>query len=677
MDNRDAQLRQALAAFMRDMAVAGDLPVLAPQSVQSGSPTPQDVGQTLGPQPGERRNVSRQQWMQDFGQAAGSFGASAADPFGIPSAITGMVSPQMRDSWRQYQGAAGPVVQMAGGMASGFPAANAMIRGGSLIAGVPGMIAGGAATGAGPAIDYAAGAPGATGTNAMIAPAMGAVFPAGMAAGQFARNNPGATAGLAGLGALAVGTSGDASAEPKGATKRVTPPQPLQDNQYTQTLLANNPVLASRQRTLREAEAALAVAEQNYANEQTGANRRILTQRREAVGPLREAFDQELSRVTDLSRGQSPTFREQFGPILANNMVRQIGIPFAFGMLGGAGSAARQRYLTGQVNRMVDEGNAALTAGNNALARQFATDAQNTLTPGGNGIIGRALNAMANIGSYAFPAMIGAEAAVAPAQWNQGLPQGHPEQQAAENYMRSPEAWRDAGIGALFGITGYKGGRFAATNLAALAPGGISPQGRVTSLTTRANEPAPAPPQQPPPPPVSPPPVAPPVQPPTNNLPTDFESILRGIGEQIPRRNVRGPIGSNPAAPGLSYDATTNSADMFRQAVANHLRSGNLLTGFNAADFRRRVVEAAQAAGATEAQVPSVRVFRDALDRLQQLIASEGLSPAQAARRITAPNRRGGFENFAIPVMAGGGAAASAHHSLSQPRGDDGRFTTP
>ncbi len=216
----EAQLMAALRDFLRNESLiqqAQGLPAVAPQSVQSGNPTPQNVGQTLGPQPGDPRNATRQQLGQEFTQAAGSFAASAADPLGIPSAITGMVSPERRDSWRQYQGAAGPVVQMAGGMASGFPVANALIRGGSAMAGLPGMIGGGMATGGGAAIDYAAGAPGATGSNAMVAPAIGAAFPLG----HLARVNPGAAAGLAGLGLLGLsGEGGEATAaDPKGKKK--------------------------------------------------------------------------------------------------------------------------------------------------------------------------------------------------------------------------------------------------------------------------------------------------------------------------------------------------------------------------------------------------------------------------------------------------------------------------
>ena len=115
---------------------------------------------------------------------------------------------------------------------------------------------------------------------------------------------------------------------------------------------------------------------------------------------------------------------------------------------------------------------------------------------------------------------------------------------------------------------------------------------------------------------------------------------------------------------------------MFRDEVAKHLRSGGgALTGFNVADFRRRVVAAAEADGASATAVPSARVFSDALRRLQALIDEQGLSATQAAQRLTRVPRRGGFENFAIaPIAIGGG---TVHHSMSQPRGDDGRFTPP
>lgn len=45
--------------------------------------------------------------------------ASSVDPFGIPSAITGLVSPQTRDAWRDVQSSEGLVPQIAGSLAGG------------------------------------------------------------------------------------------------------------------------------------------------------------------------------------------------------------------------------------------------------------------------------------------------------------------------------------------------------------------------------------------------------------------------------------------------------------------------------------------------------------------------------------------------------------------------------
>ena len=647
---------------------ASDLPVLAPQSVQSGSPTPQNVGQTLGPQPGERRNATRGELANEFGQAAGSFAASAADPLGIPSAITGIVSPEMRDSWRQYQGAAGLGPQLAGGLLSGYGAASGLMRGGNALAGTGGMIAGGAATGAGPAIDYAAGAPGASAENAMIGPVMGAAFPVGASIARPAvdmmRSYGLPAAGLAAGGALMASVA-DAEAQ-QGKKKQATRPpapqpqtatgapigQPPGVDQYTQTLLANNPTLASRHRDLQTAEQAVAAAEQNYNNNGSTENRRILNDRRRLVGPLREAFDQELTRVTDASRGQNPTFREQFGPVLANNMVRQIGIPFAFGMLGGAGSAARQRYTTGAVNRMVDEGNDALTRGNTALAQRLAADASQTLNP----TVSRprqVWNAMTAAGSYGFPAAIGLEGALAPAQWNQGLPQGHPEQMAAQQYMSSPDAWRDAGIGALFGLTGYKGGRFASTNAMAMIPGGVSPAGRVTSLQTRANQPVAQPPTQAP-------PVAPPPAP--QNLPVDYDMIARSI------RPVAQPPTPNPPVPPVM--TTNRGATLYQNDVQTNIRhqmatpllgpGGAITVGALVSRMRR------------EGIMPGVISRAQTAAQAANAMVQGGVPASEVARRITA----GEFRNLAVPAGVTA-AGAAAHHSATQPRGDDGRFQTP
>jgi len=694
----DTQLATALAEFMRNEGMGSQAPPPAAQQSASLPPelmqavrqflaqqaTPQDRGQTLGPQRGEPRNATRGEWARGFGQSAGSFGASMADPFGIPSAAVGLVAPQMRDDWRQYQGAAGPMVQLAGNLAGGFGVGNAMLRGaqaaGRAVAPYLGMsegagtvggsVAGSAAMGMAPVIDYNAGAPGASFENAMAGPIMGAALPIGQVAGQVARANPALAAGAGAataLGLTAANGGGDATAQSINA--------PL--DQFTQTLHDSNPALAAAyQRMLETRRAATAANAASLTanagkNKNTGA-KESATRADDAAAAAARDYETELARATDMARAANPTFRDTYGPILSNRLVRSAVIPLGLGLLGGAGSATLGRLENRLARRRIDQGEEALLAGNVPLAAANSSSANAML----DAAKGRGNSSWFGPGAL-LSAGIGGEMALAPQQWNLDATEGSPAQRRAERYFSGSQQYIDAALGAMLGASAYKGGRYVAQNVNAMIPGmnRLAPTGEASALATRVQQAQQA--QPPPPPPVQPPPpVVPPAPPPGDQLPTDFETILRGIGENTPRvRGVRGPIGSNPAAPGFSYDAASNGAAMFRQEVADHLQSGNLLTGFNVSDFRRRLVEAAQAAGAAENQIPSARVFSGALRRLEQLIQSEGLSPAQAARRLLAPTRRGGFENFAIPLAAGG--AAAVHHSANQPRGDDGRFTTP
>ena len=708
---------------------AQGLPAVAPQSVQSGNPTPQNVGQTLGPQPGDPRNATRQQLGQEFTQAAGSFAASAADPLGIPSAITGMVSPEMRDAWRQYQGAAGPVVQMAGSLASGIPAGlgmmsgvgrigNAMAGSGSL-ANAGGRVAGAAGASSAPTIDYLAGAPGSSATNALAAPAIGALL-AGQGSGLGSAMRPylmpaAAASSAAGLGASVIGDVGPAEAQstggrPKGkggpAPQSASGSPVEQLDSQTQTLHRTNPEV----RTLYEQ---MQTARRDRDRARAIAQRRDNDAATAAAASADQLFTDSQTRYTDAVRRATQSslpFDQAFPNISQNYALLQFAGPAALGYaVRGGGNAMINAYtepwrraVRGAERNLDRVIGAAPGSPAERIAMGRGMAAANTATSylddaGRPPAVLNAMNTANNVAPVIAGGALGAELSLLPHQHNRRLPEGTPGRDAADNALANPLAQvMTAAPGVMAGgLGGFTGSHIpflpmlgrqipAPTErteaLRRLMRGDVRPE--MENFAANINAMRPPQVQQQPqrpalPPPVNPPP--PPIAPPAgSNLPTDFESILRGIGESVPRvRGVRGPVGSNPAAPGLSYDVSSNGADMFRQAVAEHLRSGNLLTGFNVADFRRRVVDAAQSAGATESQVASVRVFRDALDRLQQLIASEGLSPAQAARRITAANRRGGFENFAVPVMAGGGAAAAAHHSASQPRGDDGRFTTP
>lgn len=67
--------------------------------------------------------------LKDALQFSKAAGASALDPFGVPSAAVGLVSPEARDSWRAIQSEGGIVPQIAGSLAGGAGVASLATRG--------------------------------------------------------------------------------------------------------------------------------------------------------------------------------------------------------------------------------------------------------------------------------------------------------------------------------------------------------------------------------------------------------------------------------------------------------------------------------------------------------------------------------------------------------------------
>lgn len=604
---------------------AQGLPAVAPQSVQSGTPTPQNIGQTLGPQPGDPRNATRQQLGQEFTQAAGSFAASAADPLGIPSAITGMVSPEMRDAWRQYQGAAGPVVQMAGGMASGFPAAGAMLRGGNALAGMPGMIGGGMATGAGPAIDYATGAPGSTSGNAMVSPAIGAAFPLG----QLARAHPRAAAGLAWLGLLGLsGDGGEATAADQNGKKKaptkasarpvaqpaaggdLPPLQPLPDlTDQERTLHTRDPALAASyqqyQMAYRQADAArrTAIIESRGPTGNSGA-RGVSERADTALERARTDYVNMLRQTSGAANAAAPSWRDAMGPIIGNPLALQFGFPLAAGAFVRGGGSMLARNRNARTSTAIDEGNTALAAGNIPLAQQYSTNANAMLAGAPRDARGLGISG----GEALAGGAAGEMAAFAPLLWDRGLPPGRPEQAAAAATLSDPaQVAATFGRGMLGGIGAYKMGNVLAGGANNYLGGRnlIAPTAEAGSLATRIQQAQPNPP---------------------------------------PPQQYRGPF-------------RDNFRDTVANAVTNNRGQGfnrtELLNGISVYPTRRPQLESALRE--VERDLAAART------------AAERLAIAQ---RI----RSGGYPNL---VIAGGAAGAAAHHSLSQPRGDDGRFATP
>ncbi len=88
---------------------------------------------------------------------------------------------------------------------------------------------------------------------------------------------------------------------------------------------------------------------------------------------------------------------------------------------------------------------------------------------------------------------------------------------------------------------------------------------------------------------------------------------------------------------------------------------------------RRRPFDPAALLGSIETSPTRMPLLRRALAEVQADIAAANGNReqlTQIAQRI----RSGGYRNLSI---AGGATAAAAHHSLSQTRGDDGRFALP
>lgn len=108
-------------------------------------------------------NPHQDQLLRSIGAGA----ASAADPFGIPSAVAGVMSPETRDSWRAVQQQEGMVPQMIGSAVGGvaaIPRVLGAIGGGALRS--AGVLGGGAA--ASDVIDeHGGGVDGAVGKNTL------------------------------------------------------------------------------------------------------------------------------------------------------------------------------------------------------------------------------------------------------------------------------------------------------------------------------------------------------------------------------------------------------------------------------------------------------------------------------------------------------------------------------
>lgn len=603
------------------------LPMVMPQAAQSGNPTSQDVGQTLGPQPGEPLNRTREQLYADTARGVNAMAASALDPLGIPSAALGLISPHARDAWRETQGQAGLGPQLAGSLPAGFGLANAMLRGGRALAGIPGMIAGGGATGAAPAIDYAAGAPGATAEGALASPAVGAMFPAGQGLAQFVRNNPAAAGGLASLAAVAAGTAGDAdAANPKGKKKAPTRPA----TQQAQPAVAPDaqtqaqplpPPDAQTQQLLRENPelqalydaVARAQRDLNAAREASIVESRGPTGNRgarEAAAQAQEAFNNAQNAYTTALGRVSTAARA------ANPSFREVAGP----ILGNP--LALQFGLPLALGAFTRGGGAALARNRNARI-STAIDDGNTALAANNIPLATQYSTNAN-------AMLAG---------------------GANNVNRR---LGDISVGDMLA-----GG--AAGEMAAFAPliwdRGL-PVGRPEQATAAAT-------------------LADPAQ-----VATTFaRGLFGGVGAYkfgnamagaannylggrnlIPPRAEAGSLATRiqqaqpPPPPAQQYRGQFRTD--FRDTVANAVTAnrGNgfdrteLLNGINVFPTRRPQLEAA-----LREVERDLALARTAADR------------TAIAQRI----RAGGYPNL---VIAGAAAGAAAHHSLTQPRGDDGRF---
>lgn len=617
-----AQEIQALLQSLPEVIPeARGLPAIAPQSVQSGgrpAPAPNAIGRR---HQDERAPVPIQQTAQEFGDAATGFAASAADPLGIPSALLGMVAPQARDAWRGAQGAGGMGPQLAGGILSGYGAVNALMRGGSAIAGIPGMIAGGAATGAGPAIDYAAGAPGASVENALLSPAVGAMLPAMGPIGNLIRQNPGTSAGAAGLGGLAVlGNAGDdASAQQK---KKAPAARPVQPAAPEVPPLPPLPELTAQERLLHERDPELAALYQVMVQARAAAEQARRVSVEASAGPTgnsgargiseradtaftnaQTAYTKKLGVTGAATQAASPSFRDYFGPVIGNPLVGQFGLPLAAGAFIRGGGAALARRRNAMTNESIAGGNTALAGGNVPLAAQHSADANAMLrTTTSPSRWDGAANLAAGAGA-------GEIAAFAPHVWDKTLPVGLPARKAADEFFADPmQVATQFGRGLLGGMAGYKLGNalMGAGNNYLGGANLIPPQGAANSLATRVQQA-----QQQPPPPPPPPPYR-------GQFRTDFQNTVATAVENTSRRRPFDPA--------------------------------SLLGSIEVSAHRRPLLERALA------QVQS-----------DLAAASTAAERAAIAQRV----RSGGYPNL---VVTGAAAGAAAHHSLAQPRGDDGRF---
>lgn len=644
----EAALMAAIRDFLRTegmIAEARRLPAIAPQAAQSGNPTPQDVAQTLGPQPGERRNRTRDELGADMLQGAGSLAASAADPLGIPSAVTGLFSPELRDSWREYQAAAGPEVQIAGSLLTGFPAAAGMMRVGNALAGTRGMIAGGAATGASPTIDYAGDPQGFSGVNAMIGPLAGAALPAGMAAASPVMNAMRSNPLAASAGGAAALTAGSAVAQ------QANPPGQL--DPFTQNLHANNPALAAAyQRMLQARQNAAVMRDRNIAEnagklKNTGAQR--VSERADTdASEASTAYETLLQQATDRARAENPTFREAMGPTVSNRLIRSTVLPFGLGLIGGTGAASLGRVQNAMARREIAAGNRALETSNIPAAATASANA-NALaaSPGGS--------------SWLSPGMLlsglfGGEAALMSNQWNQDAAMGSPEQLRADRYFDTARPAYDFGLGALMGMSAYKGGRELAGGINNILPGRnrVSARNEAVALQRRVDA-APAAPQQSSPPPIVPP--VPPVPPAGNQPPIDYQTMLNQIGARpLP------PVAANtnvarPTNAGASLYQGDLQANIRGQIARQLQRDGRInLDMLQSAMERSGIMPGVIARARTAAEAANTAI-------------ANGATPQAVAAAL----RRGGIENLSV-IGAAGAAGVAAHHSASQPRGVDGRF---
>ena len=128
-----------------------------------------------------------------------SMGAGFVDPLSIPSAVTGLVSPETRDAWRGVQ-AEHPGMAMAGGIASSLPLA---IAGGLVPTTLGKMLSAGGLATASDFIDEASGKEGSVGKGTAVKAVLSqlGVAPAGMVIKGAGGTTAAAATGL-GAGAL-------------------------------------------------------------------------------------------------------------------------------------------------------------------------------------------------------------------------------------------------------------------------------------------------------------------------------------------------------------------------------------------------------------------------------------------------------------------------------------------